>query len=155
MLCKRDLVSVGRRLALPVSGRQRGMSLIEIVIVIALIGTIMSVIITRVMSTSDEAMRDTTFIAMQKLGQSLQIYRVHNHRYPNTEEGLEALINAPADSKKWRGPYAEAEKLNDPWGSPFQYESDGRNFKITSAGADQVAGNEDDVTFPEESKPES
>ena len=149
MSLKKILLSMGRRISIPVAKGQRGMSLIEIVIVIALIGTIMSVIISQVTSTSDEAMRDTAFIAMQKIGQNLQIYRVHNHRYPNTEEGLEALVSQPANAKKWRGPYEEAEKLNDPWGMPFRYESDGRKFRIFSDGSDQISGTEDDVSYPE------
>lgn len=154
MSLKKKLRAISRLTSLPVAKGQRGMSLIEIVIVIALIGTIMSVIISQVTSTSDEAMRDTAYIAMQKIGQNLQIYRVHNHRYPNTEEGLDALVTQPSNAKKWRGPYEEAEKLNDPWGMPFRYESDGRKFRIFSDGADQISGTDDDVSYPEEDQSE-
>jgi len=132
------------------SARQIGFSIIEIIIVMALIGTIMTIIITNLTSTQDEAMKDAARLAMGKIQQSLQLYRVHNFGYPTSDQGLQALVTNAAGSKKWRGPYLEKEKLDDPWGKPFEYESDGRTIKIMSSGPDQTFGTEDDVTFPEE-----
>jgi general secretion pathway protein G len=129
---------------------ESAMSIIEIIIVIALIGGLMSVIITNVMKSAENAQVDTTKIAMQRIGDKLTMYRVDNNRYPSTEQGLEALINAPSDAKRWRGPYIEEEKLTDPWGSKFEYESDGRIYKIRSAGPNNSMGDEDDVSYPED-----
>jgi len=140
-------------IAKPFSGTksaEEGMSIIEIIIVIALIGGIMSVIITNVMKSAENAQVDTAKIAMQRLSQKLTMYRVDNNRYPTTEQGLEALISAPADAKRWRGPYVEDDKLNDPWGGKFEYESDGKVYKIRSAGPDGTPGSEDDFSYPEE-----
>ena len=65
---------------------------------------------------------------------------------------MQALISAPASAKNWRGPYTEADKLNDPWGNPFTYEAEGVNkFKITSGGKDQEIGTEDDIVYPQPS----
>jgi general secretion pathway protein G len=129
---------------------EAGMSIIEIIIVIALIGGIMSVVITNVMKSAENAQVDTTKIAMQRIGDKLTMYRVDNNRYPTTEQGLEALINAPGDAKRWRGPYIEEEKLTDPWGTRFEYESDGKMYKIMSAGPDNSMGTEDDISYPED-----
>ena len=130
------------------------MSLIEIIIVISLIGVIMSVIIVNLTKSQDEAMRDASKLAMGTVAQSLQLYRVHNFRFPGADQGLDALIRNPGNTAKWRGPYIEEQKLRDPWGTKFNYESDGRNFKIISAGPDQSFGNEDDVSYPEEQQPQ-
>lgn len=139
------------RLLPPTSG-QRGMSLIEIIIVISLIGVIMSVIIVNLTNRQDEAMRDAAKLAMGNVAQSLQLYRVHNFKFPGGDQGLDALVTNPGNTAKWRGPYIETQKLNDPWGNKFTYESDGRNFKIMSAGPDGTFGNEDDVSYPEDQK---
>lgn len=128
---------------------QAGMSLIEIIIVVALMGTLMAYLVRNLIGQQEEAKKDQTKLGMGVLEQSLQLYRVHNNRYPTTEQGLDALISAPADAKTWRGPYTENNKLNDPWGNAFQYESDGRNFKIISGGPDATVGNSDDITYPE------
>lgn len=140
-----------RTLALkPFNGRSQaaGMSLIEIIIVIALMGTLMTIVISKLTGAQDEAMRDASRLAMQQMDQTLQMYKVHNYKYPTTDEGLGALVHAPAAAKRWRGPYIEEKKLDDPWGNPFSYESDGQTFKITSGGPDGQVGTEDDITYP-------
>ncbi len=127
-----------------------GMSLIEIIIVVALMGTLMAYLVRNLIGQQEEAKKDQTKLGMGVLEQSLQLYRVHNGRYPTTEQGLDAMIAAPSDAKTWRGPYTEANKLNDPWNNKFQYESDGRNFKIISGGPDGTVGNADDIVYPEQ-----
>jgi general secretion pathway protein G len=134
--------------------KQAAMSLIEIIIVISLIGVIMTIIVTQLTQRQDEALKDAASLGMGTISQSLQLYRVHNFKYPGTEQGLEALLRNPGNAAKWRGPYIEENKLSDPWGTKYQYESDGRTFKIISAGPDQTHGNEDDITYPAEQKSE-
>lgn len=132
------------------AGVQAGMSLIEIIIVIALMGTLMTIVISKLTGTQDKAMEDAARLSMQQMDQTLQMYKVHNNRFPTTDEGLEALVTAPASAKRWRGPYTEKKKLNDPWGNPFSYESDGQTIKIISPGHDGQLGTEDDVIYPNE-----
>lgn len=127
---------------------ERGMSLIEIIIVVALLGTLMAYMVSNLIGQSEEAKKDQTKLAMGVIQQSLQMFRIHNNKYPSD---LNALLTNPGDSKSWRGPYIEPNKLKDPWGNAFQYESDGRNFKITSGGPDGVLGNEDDIVYPDQS----
>jgi general secretion pathway protein G len=126
-----------------------GMSMIEIMIVIALIGTLLTFIMRNVFQAADSAKSDQAKIGMNMLVQDLQRFRLDNNKYPTSEQGLNALVSNPGgDVKNWRGPYTEENKLNDPWGGPFQYESDGRTVKMTSAGPDQQMGTADDILYP-------
>lgn len=130
---------------------EQGMSLIEIIIVVALLGTLMAYMVSNLIGQADQAKVDSAKLAMGSIDQKLQMYRIHNSKYPTTDQGLNALMTAPGDAKGWRGPYIEANKLVDPWDQPFTYEcSDGRVFKIMSAGPDQQVGTSDDIVYPEE-----
>lgn len=128
------------------SDRRRGMTLMEIIIVIAILGTMMTLLITNLSSKADKAKEDQTKIAMGNIRMNLDVYRVHNNRYPSS---LQALLENPGDAKNWRGPYAEPKQLKDAWDSEYGYESDGRNFKIISGGMDGTLGTDDDITYPE------
>ena len=89
-----------------------------------------------------------------EFGTEQQMYKIDNYRYPTTEQGLSALVSKPSGARRWRGPYTEKNKLQDPWGNEFSYESDGKTFKIISPGIDGSVGNEDDVTYPREEESE-
>jgi general secretion pathway protein G len=135
----------------PAGEGDRGMTIIEILIVIALLGTIMAVLVSRLLDKSDQAKSDLATVSMGQLKNALDLYRLKNSRYPTTEEGLQALVEQPATAKNWGGPYAEAGQINDPWNQPYRYESSGpKNFKIISVGADGQEGTEDDVVYPPE-----
>ncbi len=137
--------------------KTKGMTLIEIIIVVGLLATLMTILISNFASQSDQAKVDQARIAMGNIGQSLMLYRAHNNKYPTTAEGLNALVEAPASGdagKRWRGPYIEKEKLNDPWGNPFDYKSDGRKFQIISGGINQAVGAGSDIVYPEENNVE-
>ncbi|MBP6218107.1 MAG: type II secretion system major pseudopilin GspG [Oligoflexales bacterium] len=130
---------------------EKGMTLLEILIVVALLVTLMAVLARTVTQSADSAKQDQAKIGMGNLSQSLQLYKVHNGKYPNSSQGLDALIKEPAGgNKKWRGPYAEERVLEDPWGNKYNYESDGMKYKIISSGIDGAFGTPDDVVYPEE-----
>jgi general secretion pathway protein G len=137
------------RISQPFTGNQSsGMTLIEIIIVVALLGTLMAYLVQTLTTTADHAKEDQVKLAMGNITQSLMLYRVHNHSYPTSDKGLDALMNNPGDSKTWRGPYIEKEKLQDPWGKEFHYESDGKVYKIISGGIDETFDTPDDLTYP-------
>ena len=91
---------------------------------------------------------------LSRLSENLVQYKLDSSRFPSTEEGLKALLEAPSGARNWRGPYADADKLVDPWDRPVQYELiNAKAYKITSAGPDGDFGNEDDIIFPKPDAP--
>ncbi len=142
------------RMLFPAKGaraREEGMTIIEILIVIALIGSLMTILIRNFIEKAEEAKKDLALTAEGMLSQPLAEYRIHNGQIPSTEEGLKALLEKPAAAKNWRGPYVDEDKLRDPWQQDFTYETtDGRQYRIISAGPDGVAGNEDDIIYPKQ-----
>jgi len=130
--------------------KQLGMTIIEILIVIALMGTILTLIATNILDVGESARRDTAKIGMQKVQSALDMYRIHNYRYPSSEQGLNALVVKPQEGSRWRGPYIDSNQLKDPWDNPYQYESDGRVFKIISPGPDGTFGTDDDLVYPDD-----
>lgn len=127
-----------------------GMTLLEIIIVVALLGTLGVYLITNLTQQADTAKIDQTKLAIGNIRQALQLYRVHMKKYPTTDASLQVLIENPGD-KRWRGPYLDSpNKLMDPWDAEFEYESDGRNIKIMSAGPDFQMGTDDDIVWPED-----
>jgi general secretion pathway protein G len=128
---------------------ERGMSLIEIVIVMALMGGLMVVIVSTVTKTANQAKVKETELAFNQLRSALQMYKMQVSHYPTTDLGLKALVEKPEGVKGWRGPYCEPELLKDAWGGEIQYESDGRSIAFHSAGDDEQLGTADDVSWPE------
>ena len=141
-------ISILNRPFVDKQGGQKGMTLIEIIIVIALIGTLMTIIVRQVTGVSEGAQIDQAKIGMANMSSALQLYRVHMNKYPSTEQGLMALVENPG-SKRWRGPYLDKKQLQDPWQMEFQYTSNGRTFEISSAGIDQEFGTAEDLFYPE------
>jgi general secretion pathway protein G len=133
----------------------QGLTLVEITIVVAILATLMTYLVREFSVMGDNARIDQARLAMGNIAQDLQAYRAHVGVYPSTEEGLKALVTNPGGNKRWRGPYTDQGKLNDPWGTEFEYETDGRNIKLRSAGIDRNFGTEDDVTYPEEAATEA
>lgn len=145
-----NLRTLKLKLMRPFSRGDRGLTLVEIIIVVTLLGTLMTIIIRNLTGQQERAKSDQAKLAMASLSQDLQMYKLDNGKYPSSEQGLQALVSDPGSAKKWRGPYSEDGKLKDPWGLDFGYESDGREFKIVSGGPNEEVGDGDDVTYPEE-----
>ena len=131
--------------------RQLGMTLIEIIVVLALIGGIMGVVMGGIMKGSKSAKESQTKMGFGQIRSSMQMYKLAMNKLPTTEQGLKALIETPGIAG-WRGPYCDEEVLKDAWHQDVQYESDGRTMKFTSAGDDEVVGTEDDIVWPEPKK---
>lgn len=131
-------------LARRVGREERGMSLIEIMVVITIIGLIMGIIGTSVFGALDDAKIDTTKNQMQNLSLALKSYKIANGHYPTSSEGLESLINPPSSAKK-RRKFLDADKVPvDAWDGEFMYYSPGthgdHDFEIVSYGADGTPG---------------
>lgn len=125
--------------------RSRGFSLLELVIVLVILGTIMGLVAPRIFGNVEKAKQQEAKIKMEQLAGQLEILRLEAGRYPNSSEGLRALIEKPGSMEKWNGPYIkDPAALKDPWGNDFKYTSPGAKaaFDIVSLGADGKEGGE-------------
>lgn len=123
----------------------RGMTLIEIMIVIAIIAGLLAVLGTMAFSRLKEARVSTAKIQMKSIIQALDSYNLACNSYPTTESGLDALVTKPAGDvcANWGPePYVKKSQLLDPWKKPFIYESDGSTFELKSLGEDRKEGGE-------------
>ncbi len=129
---------------------QRGFTLIELMVVIVILGILAGLIIPRIMGRPEEARRMKARVQIESIETALKLYKLDNGSYPSTEQGLEALVEAPSVGqlpRAWRdGGYLEKGRVpKDPWDSEFIYLSPGVNsdFDLISYGADGEPGGED------------
>ncbi|MCC7328453.1 MAG: type II secretion system major pseudopilin GspG [Burkholderiales bacterium] len=121
----------------------RGMTLIEILVVLVLIGIVMGIVGGNFLGKGEKAKGDAAKIEINQIGQTLDLYKLEVGRYPTTQEGLQALITAPSGVTNWNGPYwKSASTPKDPWGNEYKYTSPGTKgaYEIISYGADAREG---------------
>jgi general secretion pathway protein G len=124
---------------------QKGMTLLEIMIVLVILGGLIAVLATTVSSNLKKSKVKTAKIQMSEIGKSLDMYFTDCNQYPSTEGGLGALVTAPSDCPNW-GPDPYLKKVQkDPWGGDFIYESTGNNYELKSLGSDRREGGTGDA----------
>ena len=140
-----------KSLAQKTAHSQRGFTLLEIMVVLAIIGLLVSLAIANLDKIFGDAKVTTAqLFVKQSIRVPLTSYRMHLGDFPSTSEGLQALLTAPpAKADRWRGPYLQEGKMPlDPWGRPYQYRCPGTHNKDTydlfSFGPDGIES-EDDV----------
>ena len=113
---------------------QSGFTLIELLVVMVIIGLLAALVVPKFFGHVDKAMQQDAQAQIELLGQALDLYRLENHKYPNTDEGLQAIAS-----------YLRKEIPKDPWGNNFEYSSPGEHgdYDLVSYGADSVEGGED------------
>jgi general secretion pathway protein G len=125
--------------------RQRGMTLIEILVVLVLIGIVLGIVGGNFIGKGEKAKADAAKIEIGQIAQTLDLYKLEVGRYPTSQEGLQALISAPAGVANWNGPYWKKSAVpKDPWGNEYRYASPGSKgaYEIVSLGADGKEGGE-------------
>jgi len=132
-------------------GDNRGFTLIELMVVIVILGVLAGLIIPRIMGRPEEARRMKARVQMESIETALKLYKLDNGSYPTTEQGLQALVEAPAAgelAKQWRkGGYLEKGKVpEDPWDNDYVYLSPGvhGDLDLMSYGKDGEPGGEDE-----------
>ena len=128
------------------AGRSAGFTLIELMVVLVILGLLAGLVGPRLFGRVDASKVQTAETQIKMLRGALQAYRLDVGRYPSTEEGLTALVRAPAGAAEfWRGPYLEDEVPPDPWNTSYRYEHPANNlqgFALYSLGADSERGGE-------------
>ena len=135
------------------STNREAFSLIELLVVILILGLLVGLVAPKVIGQGTQAQIKLTCTQMGSIKQALKMFKLHNGMYPETDEGIEALLSNP-DADKYPNysgsPYLE--KLpKDPWGKYFTYIKTGKDFSIISFGPDRAEGGtaEDaDIIFP-------
>ena len=124
----------------PAPSGQAGMSLLEIIIVIVLIGAVLTLVGSRVLGGADRGKANLAKSQIQTLAGKVENFQLDTGKLPSK---LDELVTEPAGSSGWLGPYAKPAELNDPWGHPIDYKvpgEDGKEFDLSSLGKDGRPG---------------
>ena len=121
--------------------RSDGFTLIEILVVMAIIAMLAVMVAPNLFRQQAGAMRDVALTEISTLEAALDIYRLDVGEYPDS---LDGLMEDDTDRASWNGPYLRRAVPTDPWDNDYVYESSGREFTLISYGADGSSGGEDD-----------
>lgn len=124
--------------------REKGFTLIEVMVVVVILGILASVVVVRVIDKPDEARITKAKQDILALEGALGFYKLDNHVYPSTDEGIEALVTKPTSARNWKQHGYIARLPKDPWNTPYQYLNPGVHgvIDIYSLGADKQPGGE-------------
>ncbi len=127
--------------------RQRGFTLIEIMVVVVILSVLGALVVPQIIDKVDVAKVKRAQSDIRAIQTALDLYRLDNFKYPTTEQGLQALVKQPVDptitNYNTNGYLKSLPK--DPWGNVYQYAnpgSDGREYEITTFGRDGKQGGE-------------
>lgn len=125
--------------------RQQGFTLIEVMIVVAILGILATLVVVSIGGRQDQALVTATKSDLQAISQALDLYKLDNFKYPTTDQGLEALVVKPDSSRNWpEGGYLKKVPV-DQWKNPYVYISPGSTgaYDLYSLGADGAEGGEE------------
>ena len=109
---------------------QTGFTLMELLVVLAILGLLMSLVGPRVLNQLGGAKTKTALIQIKDLEQSLEMYKLDVGRFPSTGEGLQALVTKPSNAAGWNGPYLKSDVPLDPWKREYQYKYPGERGEL-------------------------
>lgn len=125
--------------------RARGFTLIEIMVVVVILAILGTLVAPQILGRIDEARVTKARNDLRLYESALDLYRMDNFKYPNTDQGLQALVQKPNDPnlKNWRPEGYVKQLQKDPWGHDYVYVSPGTNgapYDLLSLGADGLPG---------------
>ena len=130
---------------------RRAFTLIEVLLVLAILGVIAGLAVPRLMGRQNHANIDATRLTIKGVEQALKIYAIdHLGALPSSQSGLQALLTAPSsNSRHWRGPYLDS-LPKDAWGRALTFTAPGKlhpqGYDIVSSGPDGLFGTADDIS---------
>ena len=104
-----------------------GVTLIEMLVVVTIIGLFAALVVPRMLKKSDTARITAARAQINAFMTALGTYKLDTGTFPTTEQGLQALRDKPADVNQWAGPYLPQEIPIDPWGHPYAYKFPGEH----------------------------
>lgn len=121
--------------------RQAGFTLLEILVVIAILGLLIGLVAPAALRQLGFARGSIAQQSIQRLGAVLDIYKLDTGSYPTTAQGLNALVQRPAGAAAWNGPYIQGGAVPvDAWNRPYIYRApstrQGRDYDLCSQGPD-------------------
>ena len=125
--------------------QESGFTLLELLVVLGIIALLAGIVGPQVMKHMGASKTKAARVQVEDLSASLDMYKLDVGKYPTTEQGLGALVEKPATSKRWNGPYLRKSKVpQDPWVTDYHYASPGQHgkFDLYSYGADDKEGGE-------------
>ncbi|MCB2155625.1 type II secretion system major pseudopilin GspG [bacterium] len=131
---------------------RRGFTFLEIMFVVVIIGVLLAIVGPRLAGKSKKARIQAAKTQIHNIKLGLSQFEMHLGRFPDTNEGLEALFEEPSDAPEgmWEGPYLDADSVpKDQWGHEFRYRAPGehsKDYDLWSDGPDGQEGTDDDVT---------
>lgn len=122
--------------------RQRGFTLLELLVVMVIIGLLVGYVGPRYFSQLGKSEVNAARAQIKAISTALDMYRLDIGSYPNQEQNLEVLLTSPENSERWRGPYLESRIPLDPWGNKYIYRIPGElnEFDLYSLGRDGQPG---------------
>jgi general secretion pathway protein G len=131
----------------PEDARQRGFTLLELLVVMVIIGLLAAYVAPRYFSQVGKSETRSAQAQVAALRNALDTYRLDTGSYPSTEQGLAALFTRPQGLVRWNGPYLQKAPPADPWGRPYLYKSPGEHgeFDLSSLGKDGQPGGSGDA----------
>ena len=125
--------------------RQEGFTLLELLVVLAIMGLLAAIIAPQVLRYLGSSRTQAARTQIQNITAALDLYKLDVGHFPTVQEGLSALVTAPASEPGWNGPYLRKKKVPaDPWNNPYHYVSPGEHgkFDLFTLGADNSEGGE-------------
>jgi len=122
--------------------RHHGFTLLELLVVMVIIGLLAAYVAPRYFGQLGKSESKAALAQITAFGKALDHYRLDTGHYPNTEQGLNALVVAPQNERKWQGPYLVKAVPLDPWGRAYYYRSPGQHgdYDLFSYGKDGQPG---------------
>ena len=140
-LTGKEDAKMGRARKLRRSKWLKGFTLVELLVVLAILGMLAALVGPQVLNQLGGAKSKSAAIQISDLEQALELYKLDVGKFPAREVGLNALVRQPSGATGWNGPYLKKGEIpNDPWGNPYEYSYSGGMPEIISYGADGRSG---------------